>query len=115
MRRRPRDTWVQVNLRIRETQRAELAAAAKENEVSFNQEVRARLAESLEQKARQSLESLAADLDRKSRDIELAWRRFEAQTNKFVSEPPVTPLGSQTALMDEAERRRREQEEGGKS
>jgi hypothetical protein len=115
MRRRSPDTWVQVNLRIRETQRAKLAAAAKENEVSFNQEVRTRLADSLEQKPRQSLESLAANLERKSRDIELAWRRFEALTNKFVSEPPVTPLGSQTARLDEAERRRREQEEGGKA
>jgi hypothetical protein len=114
-RRKSADAWCQVNLRIKESLRAGLAAAAKEHEVSFNQEVRARLADSLEQKARQSLESLAADLERKSRDIELAWRRFEALTNKFVSEPPVTPLGSQTALMDEAERRRREQEEGGKS
>ena len=80
MRRRPPDTWVQVNLRIRETQRAELAAAAKENEVSFNQEVRKRLADSLEQKPRQSLESLAANLERKARDIELGWRRLEDVT-----------------------------------
>jgi hypothetical protein len=100
MRRRQPDTWVQVNLRIRESQRAELAAAAKEHEVSFNQEVRARLADSLEQKARQSLESLASDLERKSRDIELAWRRLEAVTNKFVSELPATPLGSPRALLD---------------
>ena len=114
-RRKSADTWCQVNLRIRESLRAELAAAAKEHEVSFNQEVRARLAESLEQKARQSLESLAADLDRKSRDIELAWRRFEALTNKFVSEPPMTPLGSQKVLLDEAQRRQRDQEEGGKT
>jgi len=114
-RRKPADTWCQVNLRIRESLRAELAAAAKEHEHSFNQEVRTLLKEALEQKARQSLENLAADLERKSRDIELAWRRFETLTNKFVSEPPVTPLGSQTARLDEAERRRREQEEGGKS
>jgi hypothetical protein len=83
MRRRPRDTWVQVNLRIRETQRAELAAAAKENEVSFNQEVRTRLADSLEQKPRQSLESLAADLERRARDIELAWRRLEEEVYRL--------------------------------
>ena len=107
MRRRPRDTWVQVNLRIRETQRAELAAAAKENEVSFNQEVRARLAESLEQKARQSLESLAADLDRKSRDIELAWRRFDALATETVQR--MGSPGTLTKLPHE------EKKEGGKS
>jgi hypothetical protein len=89
----------------------ELAARAKENQVSFNQEVRTRLADSLEQKARQSLESLAADLDRKSRDIELAWRRFEALTNKFWSEPPVTPLGSPPTLMSPQQHKK----EGGKS
>ena len=83
MRRRPPDTWVQVNLRIRETQRAELAAAAKENEVSFNQEVRKRLADSLEQKPRQSLESLAANLERKARDIELGWRRLEEEVYRL--------------------------------
>ena len=77
MRRRKPDTWVQVNLRIRETQRAALSAAAKENEVSFNQEVRTRLADSLEQETKQSLENLVADLGHKSRDIELATRRFE--------------------------------------
>jgi HicB family len=87
MRRRKPDTWVQVNLRIKETLRAELAAAAKEHEVSFNQEVRARLADSLEQKARQSLESLASNLEHKARDIELAWRRFDDLVQR--SEPPL--------------------------
>jgi predicted HicB family RNase H-like nuclease len=76
-RRKSADTWCQVNLRIRESLRAELAAAAKEHEVSFNQEVRRRLADSLEEKARRSLESLATNLEHKSRDIELATRRFE--------------------------------------
>ena len=112
MRRRKPDTWVQVNLRIRETQRAELAAAAKENEVSFNQEVRKRLADSLEQKPRQSLESLASDLERKSRDIELAWRRFEAVTNKFVSDLPATPLGSPPPLLGTASSQQHKKEGG---
>jgi hypothetical protein len=112
MRRRKPDTWVQVNLRIREALRAELAAAAKEHEVSFNQEVRARLADSLEQKARQSLESLASDLERKSRDIELAWRRFEAVTNKFVSDLPATPLGSPPPLLGTASSQQHKKEGG---
>jgi hypothetical protein len=92
-RRKPPDTWCQVNLRIRESLRAELAAAAEEHEVSFNQEVRARLADSLEEKARQSLENLAADLERKARDIELAWRRFDAYVQRLGT-TPETPLGS---------------------
>jgi hypothetical protein len=71
-------------LRIRESQRAELAAAAKEHEVSFNQEVRTRLQDSLEEKPRQSLKSLAADLEHKARDIELAWRRFDALATETV-------------------------------
>jgi len=76
-RRQPADKWCQVNLRIRESLRLELAAAAKTNAVSFNQEVRTRLERSLEHNARQSLESLAATLEHKARDIELAWRRLE--------------------------------------
>lgn len=110
MPRRKPDTWVQVNLRIRESQRAELAAAAKEHEISFNQEVRTRLTDSLEQKARQSLQSLAADLERKSRDIELAWRRFE----KFVSELPVTPLGMPPVLRNTASSQQHKKEKGDK-
>jgi hypothetical protein len=48
MRRRQLNTWVQVNLRIQEAQRRELEAAAKENQVSFNEEVRRRLTESFQ-------------------------------------------------------------------
>jgi hypothetical protein len=93
-----------VNLRIKQSLQRELAARAKENQVSFNQEVRTRLADSLEQKTWQSLESLASDLRHQARDIELAWRRFNASVQR--SDTPLPAL--------EAERRRREQEEGGK-
>jgi hypothetical protein len=55
MRRRQLNTWVQVNLRIQEAQRRKLDAAAKANQVSFNDEVRRRLAESFQ---REPLESL---------------------------------------------------------
>jgi len=106
-RRKPADPWCQVNLRIRESLRAELAAAAKEHEVSFNQEVRARLANSFEQETKQSLESLASDLRHQARDIELAWRRFDASVQRSG-----TPL---PARIEEAERRQRDQEEGGKA
>jgi hypothetical protein len=99
MRRRPPDQWVQVNLRIKESLRRELDAHAKENQVSFNQEVRTRLADSLEEKARQSLENLAADLERKARDIELAWRRFDAHVQR-LGIPPETSLGSPPALLN---------------
>jgi hypothetical protein len=94
-----------VNLRIKDSLRRELDARAKENQVSFNQEVRTRLADSLEQETRQSLESLASDLRHQARDIELAWRRFDASVQR--SDPPLPAR--------EAERLRREQEEGDKS
>jgi Arc-like DNA binding domain len=68
MRRKPNET-VQVNLRIKEELRRKLEAAAKEHEVSFNQEIRARLEESLERKAKQSIESVASDIERN-------WHRF---------------------------------------
>jgi len=54
MRRRQLNTWVQVNLRVQEAQRRKLEAAAKANQVSFNEEVRRRLTESFQ---RESLES----------------------------------------------------------
>jgi hypothetical protein len=54
MRRRQLNTWVQVNLRIQEAQRRKLEAAAKANQVSFNDEVRRRLTESFQ---RESLDS----------------------------------------------------------
>jgi hypothetical protein len=54
MRRRKLNTWVQVNLRIQEAQRRKLEGAAKANQVSFNDEVRRRLAESFQ---RESLDS----------------------------------------------------------
>jgi hypothetical protein len=41
-------TWVQCNLRIRESQRRELAAAAKANRIPFQEEVRRRLTESFQ-------------------------------------------------------------------
>jgi hypothetical protein len=68
--RQPADKWCQVNLRIKNSLRIELAAAAKRNQVSFNAEVRMRLVNSLEDKPRQSLADLA-------RNIELAWRRLQ--------------------------------------
>ena len=106
-RRKSADAWCQVNLRIKESLRAELAAAAKENQVSFNQEVRTRLAESLDQKTRQSLESLVSDLGHKSRDIELAWRRFDALATETVQR--MGSPGTLTKLPHE------EKKEGGKS
>jgi hypothetical protein len=107
MRRRSSDSWVQVNLRIKESLRRELEAHAKENQVSFNQEVRTRLAESLEQKTRQSLESLVSDLGHKSRDIELAWRRFDALATETVQR-----MGSPDTLTKLP---RQEKKEGGKA
>ena len=77
MLRRKLGTLVQVNLRVREELRRALEAAASAHNVSFNQELTARLEASLEQEARQSLQSLATNLERRSHDIELATRRLE--------------------------------------
>jgi hypothetical protein len=80
-------------LRIRESLRAQLAAAAEEHEVSFNEEVRARLIDSFEQKTRQSLADFLQNFERDARDLiernarefarnaddlELTWRRLAA-------------------------------------
>jgi hypothetical protein len=100
MRRRKPNATVQVNLRIKEKLRRKLEAAAKEHEVSFNQEITARLEDSLEGKAKQSLENIAVD-------IELAWRRFDDKTNKLVER-----MGSWPGLLN-AKPPRQEQEEGG--
>ena len=89
MRRRKLKTWVQVNLRIKEELRRQLEAAAKENQVSFNEEVRARLADSFEVKPRESLAHTV--------------RRLEDLVQRV--EPSLA--------LTEAERRQREQEEGG--
>jgi hypothetical protein len=93
MRRRKPKTWVQVNLRIQEELRRQLATAAEANQVSFNEEVRARLIDSFDQKTRQSLASFLAEFERNARDIiernarefarnaddmELIWRRLAA-------------------------------------
>ena len=43
--------WRQVNLRIKEELRCKLVAAAKDNEISFNEEVRKRLEASLQQQS----------------------------------------------------------------
>ena len=51
MRRRQLNTWVQVNLRVQEAQRRKLEAAAKANQVSFNEEVRRRLEESFQRES----------------------------------------------------------------
>ena len=68
MRRKPNET-VQVNLRIKEELRRKLERAAKEQEISLNQLIRARLEDSFEKKPRQSLESVASDIERN-------WDRF---------------------------------------
>jgi hypothetical protein len=93
MRRRKPKAWVQVNLRIQEELRRQLATAAEENQVSFNEEVRARLIDSFDQKTRQSLASFLAGFERDVREvlernarevarnaegIELMWRRLAA-------------------------------------
>jgi hypothetical protein len=114
MGRRKPDTWVQVNLRIKESLRAELAAAAEEHEVSFNQEVRARLGDSLEQKPRKSLESLAADLERKSRDIELAWRHMDDRLHRLERLDGYVRELQDVVFHFKDPTRQRDQEEGGK-
>ena len=63
MRRRKPNTTVQVNLRIKEELRRQLEAAAKEHQLSFNRELTARLADSLEQKTRESLAHTARHLE----------------------------------------------------
>jgi hypothetical protein len=78
-------------LRINEELRRKLGAAAKEGQISTNQLMRQLLEDGLENKAKQSLESRLRNL-----------------------EDRVQRMGSQTVLLDEAERRQRDQEEGGK-
>ena len=74
MKRRKPDSWVQVNLRIKEELRLKLEREAKQHQVSFNRELITRLQDSLDTKARQSLEGIAADMERSwSRFRELLW------------------------------------------
>ena len=102
MRRRTPDTWCQVNLRIKEGLRVQLAAAAKEHEVSFNEEVRARLMDSFEQKTRQSLADFLQEFDHNARsliernarafarsadDLELIFRRLGALSASMKRTP----------------------------
>jgi hypothetical protein len=56
---------VQVGLRLREALRRELEEAARKHQVSFNQELTARLEESLEMEAKLSLQSMVADMERR--------------------------------------------------
>jgi hypothetical protein len=56
MRRRKSTQWRQVNLRIKEELRGRLLAAAKDNEISFNEEVRNRLEGSFRQRSFDNLE-----------------------------------------------------------
>ena len=84
-RRKPR----QINLRINEELRRKLEAAAKERQISTNQLMRQLLEDGLENKAKQSLE--------------VRVRRLEDLLQ--ISKPPLA--------LTEAERRQREQEEGG--
>jgi hypothetical protein len=85
----------QINLRISEELRRQLESAAEEQRISANELMRQLLEDGLKnKKAKQSLEERV--------------RRLEDHLQKGVQR-----MGSQTALLDEAERRRREQEEGG--
>jgi hypothetical protein len=88
-RRRPR-TPRQINLRIDEPLRRRLEAEAKERQISTNQLMNQLLADGLENKAKQSLEDRV--------------RRLENLVQRSD-----TPLPARV----EAERRQREQEEGG--
>jgi ribosome recycling factor len=81
----------QINLRISEELRRQLESAAEEQRVSANELMRQLLEDGLKKKkAKQSLEDRVRNL-----------------------EDRVQRMGSQTVLLDEAERQRREQEEGG--
>jgi vacuolar-type H+-ATPase subunit E/Vma4 len=70
MLRRKLGSTVQVGLRIREELRRRLEAAAEEHHLSFNQELTMRLEASLEQEARQSLDSAAESLTRHASRLE---------------------------------------------
>jgi len=61
-RRQPTDT-VQVNLRIKESERRQLAAAAEANDVSLNAEMAHRLAQSFEQRTLLSIRQTQEDLE----------------------------------------------------
>jgi hypothetical protein len=63
MDRNPTDT-VQINLRIKERERAQLAAAAEANGVSLNAEMAARLARSLRQAKEWEADQLAENVSR---------------------------------------------------
>src|SRR5262249_27504645 len=82
----------QINLRITEQLRQRLESAAQERRISTSELMRQLLEDGLENenKAKQSLESRLRNL-----------------------EDRVQRMGSPTALLDEAERRQRDQEEGG--
>ena len=81
----------QINLRISEELRRQLESAAEEQRISANELMRQLLEDGLKKKkAKQSLEDRVRNL-----------------------EDRVQRMGSQTVLLDEAERQRREQEEGG--
>jgi HicB family len=60
---------VQINLRLKEGLRRKLECAAKGQGISLNQAIRERLEDSFERAAKQSLESLAFDIQRH-------WDRF---------------------------------------
>jgi ribosomal protein L18E len=99
MLRRQANATVQTNMRIKEKLRRKLEAAAKENQVSFNEEVGRRLAESFQ---RESLESFLYKIGM----VEVA-----AQSGKGSAR---TILGS--AGLDESETQapQQEQKKGGK-
>ena len=105
MRRRKPQTWVQVNLRIKEELRRQLETAAKENQVSFNEEVRARLADSFEVKSRESLARTA----RRFEDFTHWAERFREQFGRSI----VGGAGLEEEAESKTQTPEQKQKEGG--
>ena len=92
MLRRNANATVQVGLRIKETLRRKLEAAAKEHQVSFNQELTARLEGSLEKDTAQTFENAAQSL---AQDALRLRNLTETIVERMGSPPTLTGTASQ--------------------
>lgn len=103
MLRRNANATVQVNARIKEKLRRRLEAAAKEHQVSFNQELTARLEDSFEKETVQSLENAAQSLSQDALRLRSLVERLQ---------PPETPQGMSPALRNTVSQQQHKKEEG---
>jgi hypothetical protein len=105
--RRNANAIVQVGLRLRESIRAELAAAAREHRVSFNQELVTRLEDSLEKETVQSLGNAAQSLAQDA-------LRLRSLTDEVLGrlQVPETPQGMPPVIRNTVSAQQRKKEGG---